>query len=72
MQKLTKSPSYLIRNPYSYCFRIMVPKDLQAYVAKKELRYSLRKGYIPQAMCKARYLASQVHILFRFLWIQKI
>jgi hypothetical protein len=38
------SPSYLIRNRYSYGFRLRVPADLQEYVGKKELRYSLRTG----------------------------
>jgi hypothetical protein len=62
-----RSPSYLIRNPYSYCFRMNVPKDLRPYVAKKEMRYSLCTGYLGVAKLKARYLASQVQILFLHL-----
>ena len=52
--KISKSPSYLIRNPYTYCFRMNVPKDLQPYIGKKELRYSLRTGYLGVAKQKAR------------------
>jgi len=45
MKASPKSPSYLVRNPYSYCFRMVVPKDLQKFVGKRELRYTLRTGY---------------------------
>jgi hypothetical protein len=31
------SPSYLIRNRYSYGFRLRVPADLQEYVGKKRV-----------------------------------
>ncbi|MBW2635100.1 MAG: hypothetical protein JRE14_13440 [Deltaproteobacteria bacterium] len=58
------SPSYLIRNSHSYCFRMFVPQDLQACVGKKELRYSLKTGYIGTAKLKARYVASQVQMVF--------
>jgi integrase len=44
-----------------------VPKDLQSCIGKKELRYTLRTGYIGQAKFKSRYLASQVQLLFRYL-----
>jgi len=67
MKAITKSPSYLIRNPYSYCFRMVVPTDLQRLVGKKELRYSLRTGYIGVAKHKARLLAGQVHYVFKSL-----
>jgi len=40
------SPSYLVRNHYSYCFRMNVPMDLQPFIGKKELRYSLKTGYL--------------------------
>jgi hypothetical protein len=61
------APSYLIRNPHSYCFRMFVPRDLWAIVGRRELRYSLRTGYIGFAKHKARYLAVQVQMLFRSL-----
>jgi Domain of unknown function (DUF6538) len=56
MKQINKSPSYLIRNPYSYCFRMIIPKDLRPYFDKKELGYSLRTGYLYFAKLKARYL----------------
>ena len=65
--KISKSPSYLIRNPYTYCFRMNVPKDLQPYIGKKELRYSLRTGYLGVAKEKARYVAGHVQSIFRIL-----
>ncbi len=37
MKATLKSPSYLVRNPYSYCFRMIVPKDLRKFVGKTEL-----------------------------------
>ena len=46
MRASPKSPSYLVRNPYSYCFRMVVPKDLQKFVGRRELRYTLRTGYV--------------------------
>lgn len=67
MKTLSKSPSYLIRNPYSYCFRMSVPQDLQRVVGKKELRYSLKTGYLGAARHKARLLAGQVQQIFRYL-----
>jgi len=30
-----RPPSYLARNPYSYCFRMFVPNDLQRFLGKK-------------------------------------
>ena len=65
--KISRSPSYLVRNPYTYCFRICVPIDLQRYVGKKELRYSLRTGYLGVAKHKARIIAGQVQLIFKSL-----
>jgi integrase len=65
--KISKSPSYLVRGPYIFYFRMNVPRDLQPYIGKKELRYSLKTGYLSEARQKARYLAGQVQYLFRFL-----
>jgi integrase len=64
--KITKSPSYLIRNPYTYCFRMNVPSDLQPYIGRKELRYSLKTGYLGVAKQKARIIAGQVQLIFKF------
>ena len=60
-------PSYLARNPHSYCFRMVVPQDLQVYLDRKGLRYSLCTGYIGTANHKARYFASQVQMLVKCL-----
>lgn len=65
MKSTTGSPSYLIRNDYSYYFRIRVPTDMQRYVGRKELSYSLKTGYVGIAKHKARLLASLVQQLFR-------
>ncbi len=59
------SPSYLIKTPYSFCFRLTVPKDLQKILARKELRYSLGTGNLSAAKIKARYMAGQVQQFFR-------
>ena len=67
MRPITKSPIYLIRNPYSYCFRMVVPKDLQSLVGRKEMRYSLKTGYLGVAKYKARLLAGQVQRIFKNL-----
>lgn len=67
MQTVTRSPSYLIRNPHSYCFRMVVPKDVQPLVGKRELRYSLRTGYPSVAKSKARLMAGRVQLLFNEL-----
>ncbi len=65
MKPCSKSPNYLVRNHYSYCFRINVPKDLQKVVGKKELRYSLKTGYCTDAKYKARILSGQVQLIFQ-------
>ena len=65
--QISRSPSYLVRNSYSYCFRMKVPQELQLYFGKKELRYSLKTGYLGAAKCKARILAGQVLLIFRTL-----
>jgi hypothetical protein len=67
MRASPKSPSYLVRNPYSYCFRMVVPKDLQKFVGKRELRYTLRTGYAGVARPKAQFVAGKVHFIFRSL-----
>jgi hypothetical protein len=67
MKPSVKSPSYIVQGPYSYYFRINVPIDLYRFVRKKELRYSLKTGYLGIAKQKARYLAGQVQSIFRVL-----
>jgi hypothetical protein len=43
------NPSYLVRKPSSWCFRIRIPLDLQSVIGKKEWRYSLKTGSIAEA-----------------------
>jgi hypothetical protein len=62
MKATLKSPCYLARNPYSYCFRTIVPKDLRKFVGKTELRHTLKAGYLGNAKNKAKFLAGQVHL----------
>lgn len=64
MASLHRCPSYIVRNPYSYCFRMNVPSDLQTKVGKKELRYSLKTGYLGVAKSKARLMAGLCQNLF--------
>jgi integrase len=59
--------TYLVRNPYTYCFRLRVPVDLQNMVGRKELRYSLKTGNLTQAKVKARIYAGHVQMLFSYL-----
>jgi hypothetical protein len=62
-----RSPSCLVINPYTYCFCMNVPKDLQSYICIKELRYSLKTGGISKSKNKARFTLGQVQRLFKFL-----
>ena len=67
MKAALKSPSYLVRKPYSFCFRMIVPKDLRKFVGKTELRSTLRTGDLKDAKHKANFLAGQVQLIFRCL-----
>jgi hypothetical protein len=42
-----------------------IPKDLQAALSKKELKYSLKTGNLSKAKAMARLLAGQIQLLFR-------
>jgi len=65
MNRNATSPSYLVRTPFAYCFRMVVPKDIQPLVGKTELRYSLRTGSLQAAKQKARLLAGHVQLYFQ-------
>ena len=67
---MTRSPSYLCRNQYGYCFRMRVPHDLQSCVGRKELKRSLETGYLPQARSKAMIFGGQYKQLFRWVRYQ--
>ena len=64
MNHIAKCPSYLVRTPFAYCFRMAVPKDIQLLVGKTELRYSLRTGSLSTAKQKARLLAGHIQLYF--------
>ena len=57
--------SYLIRPSSIYYFRVIVPPDLRGVVGKKEIRYSLRTGFLSEAKYRALRMASFVQRLFR-------
>ncbi|WP_319526026.1 site-specific integrase [uncultured Desulfosarcina sp.] len=63
----TRSPSYLLQTPQTGCFyfRMRVPLDLQPYIGKKELRASLKTGYLADAKSKSMLIAGRMHQLFR-------
>ena len=67
MKSISKSPNYIFRNHYSYYFRIRVPQDLQPYLGRKELRYSLKTGYVSEAKDKARAIAVYVQMIFKLI-----
>jgi integrase len=67
MESTAHSPAYLVRNAHSYCFRLIVPKDIQKFVGRSELRYTLRTGYLGVAKRKSRFLAGQVQFIFQLL-----
>jgi len=46
---------------------MIIPNDLHPYFGKKELRYSLKTGYLDHAKFKARYVAGHVQSIFRLL-----
>jgi hypothetical protein len=46
---------------------MIVPRELQRFVGKVELRYSLGTGYVGLAKSRARLLAGQVQEFFRRL-----
>ena len=62
-----QSPSYLVRNVHSYCFRVIVPRDLRGFVWKTELRLTLRTGAIGIAKVKSRFLAGRIQFFFKVL-----
>ncbi|HDR14572.1 MAG TPA: DUF3258 domain-containing protein [Desulfobacteraceae bacterium] len=67
MRTVKKSPHYLVRNAHSYCVRVNVPKDLQRFIGRRELRYSLKTGYLGVARGKAQIISAQIHQVYSFL-----
>ncbi len=58
------SKTYLSKNHHGYCFRIKIPEDLQSYIGKKELRYSLKTQFFLEAQEMAEKLADNVKEIF--------
>ncbi len=58
------SSCYLIRNPYSYCVRVVVPADLRKKIGKTELRYSLRTVSLGEAKKRAHSISAFIFELF--------
>jgi hypothetical protein len=59
--------SYLIKNRYSYCLRIVVPSDLRQTIGLREIRYSLRTGLLGEAKYRSLRISGRIHQLFRNL-----
>ena len=56
----TKSPSYIVRQDHSYCFRMVIPAAFRAMVGRTELRYTLSTGSMYEAKQRARTIATYV------------
>lgn len=54
----------MVRNPYSYCFRLSVPRDINRVIGRTELRLSLRTGSLREAKSRGRILAAVFGQLF--------
>lgn len=65
MKSFSKSSSYLIRNQYTFCFRMHIPKDLQSAIGRKEIRRSLQSVQLGIAKYKSREIAGNLQRLFR-------
>lgn len=65
MKKNNTYGNYLVHSRFSYCFRMKVPADLQQYIDRKELRYSLKTGYLGIAKFRVLYIAGILKQLFR-------
>ncbi len=61
------SPSYLIWQNSGYCFRLIVPVDLRPIVGIRELRYSLRTGFLGAAKNRARSMAEFAQRIFKYM-----
>lgn len=59
------SPSYLVRQAHSYCFRLIIPRPLRLAFGLTELRYTLHTGSLSEAKFRARTIAAYVQGLIR-------
>jgi integrase len=60
-----KAPAYIVWQSCGYCFRFKVPDELHQIVGRKEIRYSLRTGFLSEAKLRARRMAAFIQTLFR-------
>jgi len=61
------TPSYLVRQPHSYCFRMVVPPRHRLKLGRAELKYTLHTGSLSTAKFRSRTIASFVLELFKKL-----
>ncbi len=59
------SPNYILSLPSGHYFRMAVPADLAPIVGRKEIRYSLRTGFLSTAKHRARRMAGFIQFLFQ-------
>lgn len=58
------TPSFLVRQPHSYCFRMVVPPRHRPKLGRRELKYTLHTGALSTAKFRARSIAAYVLDLF--------
>ena len=58
------SPSYLVHQNSAYCFRLTVPPDIRPIVGIREIRYSLRTGFLGEAKSRARRMVGFAQEVF--------
>ncbi len=58
------TPTFLVKQPHGYCFRINVPVDLRKIVNLREIRYSLKTTDYLYARANALFLGLQVRRFF--------
>ena len=61
MKAIQRSPAWLVRKSYGYCFNLQVPQDIQKAVGLRAIRFSLQTNNLK----KARRLSAQ---LGAFTW----
>ncbi|MCP3871212.1 MAG: hypothetical protein GY703_24555, partial [Gammaproteobacteria bacterium] len=52
--------THLVHHTSGYIFRYCIPPDIQPFIQKKELRYSLKTGSLRCAKTRARAMASYI------------
>lgn len=67
MGSISKAPNYLFKQGSIFYFRLAVPLSLREMVSARELRLSLKTGYLKEARSKARVLAASASACFNRL-----